>query len=387
MWPIKINKKRHMKPFFYTILFVGLLSCAGKKAEEAEEATLNESNQLKLTEVQLKQAELEVALAVTKTLHETISVNGLVDVPPQSMISVSFPLGGYLKKTHLLPGMSVKKGEVIATMEDQGYVQLQQDYLVDKAKMEFLSADMQRQKELSENEATSKKSFQHAMSDYKVTQIMIKSLEEKLRVIGIDPSQLNVNNISRTVSLRSPINGYVTKVNVNIGKYVNPSDVLFELVNPDDIHAALTVFEKDLPLIQKGMSATVSLASNPAKKYAVEVLLVTKNIDDTRAGLVHCHFENPTHELLPGMFLSGSFDLSAKPTSVVPEDAVVRFEGKEYVFVAKDSQQFEMLEVQTGTKQNGMVSLKPNSGLDFTKTKLVTKNSYRLLGMLKNKAE
>lgn len=376
-----------MKPFFYTILFVGLLSCAGKKSEKAEEATLNESNQLKLTEVQLKQAELEVALAVTKTLHETISVNGLVDVPPQSMISVSFPLGGYLKKTHLLPGMSVKKGEVIATMEDQGYVQLQQDYLVDKAKMEFLSADMQRQKELSENEATSKKSFQQAMSDYKVTQIMIKSLEEKLRVIGIDPSQLNVNNISRTVSLRSPINGYVTKVNVNIGKYVNPSDVLFELVNPDDIHAALTVFEKDLPLIQKGMSATVSLASNPAKKYAVEVLLVTKNIDDTRAGLVHCHFENPTHELLPGMFLSGSFDLSAKPTSVVPEDAVVRFEGKEYVFVAKDSQQFEMLEVQTGTKQNGMVSLKPNSGLDFTKTKLVTKNSYRLLGMLKNKAE
>lgn len=376
-----------MKPFFYTILVVGLLSCAGKKVEKAEEATVNESNQLKLTEVQLKQAELEVALAVTKTLHETISVNGLVDVPPQSMISVSFPLGGYLKKTHLLPGMSVKKGEVIATMEDQSYVQLQQDYLVDKAKMEFLSADMQRQKELSENEATSKKSFQQAMSDYKVTQIMIKSLEEKLRVIGIDPNQLNVNNISRTVALRSPINGYVTKINVNIGKYLNPSDVLFELVNPDDIHAALTVFEKDLPLIQKGMRATVSLASNPTKKYAVEVLLVTKNIDDNRAGLVHCHFENPNHELLPGMFLSGSFDLSANPTSVVPEDAVVRFEGKEYVFVAKDNQQFEMLAVQTGTKQNGMVSLKPNSGIDFTKTKLVTKNSYRLLGMLKNKAE
>ena len=176
-------------------------------------------------------------------------------------------------------------------------------------------------------------------------------------------------------------------MNVNIGKYVNPSDVLFELVNPDDIHAALTVFEKDLPLIQKGMSATVSLASNPAKKYAVEVLLVTKNIDDTRTGLVHCHFENPNHELLPGMFLSGSFDLSAKPTSVVPEEAVVRYEGKEYIFVAKDSQQYEMVEVQTGTRQNGLVGLKPNAGLDFTKTKLVTKNSYRLLGMLKNKAE
>ncbi len=376
-----------MKHFLYALLVISLLSCAGKKIEKVEENSVKEITVLQLTDAQLKQAELETALAGNKTLHETVMVNGLVDVPPQSMISVSFPLGGYLKRTQLLPGMSVKKGEIIATMEDQSYVQLQQDYLVDKAKMEYLSADMQRQKELSENEATSKKSYQQAMSEYKVTQVMIKALEEKLRIIGIDPTLLNINNISRSVSLRSPINGYVTKVNVNIGKYVNPSDVLFELVNPDDIHAALTVFEKDLPLIQKGMSATVSLASNPTKKYAVEVLLVTKNINEARTGLVHCHFENPNHELLPGMFLSGSFDLSAKPTNVVPEEAVMRYEGKEYVFVAKNTHQFEMLEVQTGTRQSGFIGLKPNSGINFATTQFVTKNGYRLLGMLKNKAE
>ncbi|MDP1843666.1 MAG: efflux RND transporter periplasmic adaptor subunit, partial [Sediminibacterium sp.] len=166
-----------------------------------------------------------------------------------------------------------------------------------------------------------------------------------------------------------------------------PADVMIELVNPDDIHAAMTVFEKDMHIIQKGMKAIVSLASNPAKKYEVEVLLVTRNINEARTGLVHCHFENTNHELLPGMFLNGSFNLSAKPSSVIPEESVVRFEGKEYVFVAKDAHQFEMVEVQTGTHQDGMVSIKEQTQIDINKVKFVTKNAYSLLGMLKNKAE
>jgi cobalt-zinc-cadmium efflux system membrane fusion protein len=376
-----------MRTILYIVLFVFLAGCSEKKIAEKETAPVKETLLLQLTDQQLKQAELEFATAGTQTLHETITVNGTVDVPPQSMVSVSFPLGGYLKSTHLLPGMSVKKGEMIAMVEDQSFVQLQQDYLVDKAKMEYLSADLQRQKELSDNEATSKKAYQLVLSDYKMTQVMIKALEEKLRIIGIEPEKLSVSTISRSVAMRSPITGFVTKVNVNIGKYVNPSDVLFELVNPDDIHAALTVFEKDMPLIQKGMKASVSLANNPAKKYEVEVLLATKNINETRTGLVHCHFENANHELLPGMFLTGYFDLPAKPAKVVPEETVVRFEGKSYVFVVKDPHQFEMTEVETGTSQAGMIALKDNSRFDIGKANFVIKNSYRLLGMLKNKAE
>ena len=340
-----------------------------------------------LTDAQLRQAELAISPTSIKTLHETILVNGLVDVPPQNMVSISFPLGGYLKKTHLLPGMSVKKGEVIAILEDQSYVQLQQDYLVDKVKLEYLTTDLQRQKELSDADATSKKNYQQVLSDFKTSQVMIKGVEEKLRIIGIDPVHLTVANISRSVSLRSPINGFVTKVNVNIGKYVNPSDVLFELVNPDDIHAALTVFEKDMPSIKKGMKGTVSLTSNPNKKYDVEVLLSTKNINESRTGLVHCHFENASHELLPGMFLNGIFELPASPTKILPEESVVRFEGKNYLFIAKDAHRFEMVEVQTGTKQSDMISIKESANIDLINDKFVVKNAFRLLGMLKNKAE
>jgi len=376
-----------MNKIIYAFFIILMASCASKNAEPKEDATQLETSLLVLTDAQLKQAELEISSASIKTLHETIQVNGLVDVPPQNMVSVSFPLGGYLKKTKLLPGMSVKKGEVIALMEDQSYVQLQQDYLIDKVKMEFLTIDLQRQKELSDADATSKKNYQQVLSDYKTSQVMIKGVEEKLRIIGIDPTQLTVANISRSVSLRSPIDGFVTKINVNIGKYVNPSDVLFELVNPDDIHAALSFFEKDMPSIKKGMKGTVSLANNPNKKYEVEVLLTTKNINESRTGLVHCHFENASHDLLPGMYLNGSFDLPASPTNILPEESVVRFEGKTYLFIAKDTHHFEMVEVETGTKQAGMITIKESNNIDLIKDKFVSKNTYRLLGMLKNKSE
>ena len=370
------------------IVMMVSLSCGTK--EEATTEVAKEEEQETLVELnaeQLKNAGVEVGYPAEVKMHSTIQVNGVVDVPPQGMVSVSFPLGGYLKSSHLLPGMGVKRGEVIATLEDQSYVQLQQDYLMAKAKMEFLSTDLIRQKELSEQDAASKKTYQQASSEFKTQQVLIRSLEEKLRIVGIDPEKLSVNTITRTISLRSPINGYVTKVNVNIGKYVNPADVLFELVDPDDIHAALTVFEKDIMQIKKGMRASVSLADKPGKKYEVDVILVTRNVDENRGGLVHCHFENANHELLPGMFLNGSFELDHKKAIAVPESAVVRYQSKPYIFIAKDTSRFEMIEVELGVSDQQMVELKLKENMDWKQQKVVIKNAYSLLGKLKNKME
>ncbi|MDE3236557.1 MAG: efflux RND transporter periplasmic adaptor subunit [Bacteroidota bacterium] len=371
----------------YSVLFIGV-SCQNKNTTASETVVSKESeNKLSLTDEQMKNAGVELGTPQTHSLKEELKINGQVDVPPQNLVSISFPLGGYLKSSHLLPGTSVQKGAELAVMEDQSYVQLQQDYLVAKAKMEYLQQDVQRQKELSEHDAASKKSYQQVLSDFKTQQILIKALEEKLRIIGIDPAKLTVNNISRTVSIHSPISGYVTKVNVNIGKYVNPADVLFELVNPDDIHAAMTVFEKDIESFKKGMRGKVALADQPSKQFDVEVLLVTKNIADNRTGLVHCHFETPNHALLPGMFLTGTFDLTSRIAFALPEEAVVRYEGKQFVFVSSSKNIFTMEEVETGMKENGWIEIKEKKGIDWAHETVVTKNAYALLGKLKNKME
>jgi len=375
------------KLLIYIALIISIASCKGDAAVEEPKKIISDNTTLDLDSAQLSNAGIVTDTPSIQTIHTTIKANGTVDVPPQSMVSVSFPLGGYLKTTSLLPGASVKKGEVIAVMEDQSYVQLQQDYLSAKARMDYLTEDVQRQKELSDADAASKKNYQLVLSDFKIQQVLIKSLEEKLKIIGINPSTLNVNSISRDVDLHSPINGFVTKVNVNIGKFVNPSDVLFELVNPDDIHAAITVFEKDINSFKAGIKGVVSLADQSATKYNVEVILVAKNIDDTRSGLVHCHFENPSHNLLPGMFLTGVFELNNKATDAISEEAVVKYEGKEYIFLTKNGTTFSLHQVETGARENGYVELEPDSVKVWMQTRVVVKGAYALLGMLKNKIE
>lgn len=375
------------KLLIYIALIISIASCKGDAAVEEPKKIVSDNTTVDLDSAQLNNAGIVTDTPSIQTIHTTIKANGTVDVPPQSMVSVSFPLGGYLKTTSLLPGVSVKKGEVIAVMEDQSYVQLQQDYLSAKARMDYLTEDVQRQKELSDADAASKKNYQLVLSDFKIQQVLIKSLEEKLKIIGINPSTLNVNSISRDVNLHSPINGFVTKVNVNIGKYVNPSDVLFELVNPDDIHAAVTVFEKDINSFKAGIKGVVSLADQSGTKYNVEVILVAKNIDDTRSGLVHCHFENPSHNLLPGMFLTGVFELNNKATDAISEEAVVKYEGKEYIFLTKNGTTFSLHQVETGARENGYVELEPDSVKVWMQTRVVVKGAYALLGMLKNKME
>lgn len=374
----------------YSLIIVAGMSCKPKAETPAESKTGTEvagQNIVSLDSLQKQHAGIATATAQEGTTHATVRASGSVDVPPQSLISVSFPLGGYLKSTSLLPGSPVSKGQVIAVMEDPAYVQLQQDYLTAKARMQYLATDMQRQKELSDADATSKKSYQLSLSEYNTQEVLIQSLAAKLRIIHINPDKLSPGTISGVVPVYAPINGYVSKVNVNIGKYVNPADVLFELVNPDDIHAAITVFEKNINSFHKGMHGKVSLVDKPDEWYDVETILVTRNVDENRSGVLHCHFEKQMLHLLPGMFLNAVFELDNKPAAIVPEDALVRYNGKEYVFTTTDENSFRLVPVTAGDRENGSVALMPDSSINWLKTKIVVKGAYALLGKLKNKME
>ncbi|MEI3797192.1 MULTISPECIES: efflux RND transporter periplasmic adaptor subunit [unclassified Chitinophaga] len=377
------------KLLIYSVLMVTAVACKQKSETAASTSSApaaSEQNVVMLDSLQKKNAGIVTATAQEGTTHATIRATGSVDVPPQSLISVSFPLGGYLKSTTLLPGSPISKGQVIAVMEDPAYVQLQQDYLTAKARMQYLATDMQRQRELSEADATSKKSYQLALSEYNTQEVMIQSLAAKLRIIHINPDKLSPGTISGVVPIYAPINGYVSKVNVNIGKYVNPADVLFELVNPDDIHAAITVFEKNINSFKKGMHGKVSLVDKPDEWYDVETILVTRNVDENRSGVLHCHFEKQMLHLLPGMFLNAVFELDNKPAAIVPEDALVRYNGKEYVFTTADENSFHLVRVTAGDRENGKVALLPDS-TDWLKTKIVVQGAYALLGKLKNRME
>jgi cobalt-zinc-cadmium efflux system membrane fusion protein len=213
----------------------------------------------------------------------------------------------------------------------------------------------------------------------------VKSLAEKLKLAGINPEKLNENTISKSINISSPINGYVSKVNVNIGKFIAPTDVMFELVNTSDIHLALKVFEKDLDKLSIGQKVVAFTNTYPDKKYPCEILLIGKSLSEERNTDVHCHFEVYDKALIPGTYMNAEIAITNAKSYVLPEDAIVRYENKYYVFVKKAATQFEMVEVQIGNTEKGLTEIIKTENLN--NQTFVIKGAYSLLMSLKNKSE
>lgn len=360
-------------------------ACGSQQATEKKAETKTDESVVTLTAAQLKNAGIQTGKLEQQSISSILKVNGSIDVPPQNMVSISVPLGGYLKSTKLLPGMHVRKGESIAIIEDQQYIQLQQDYLTAKAKLLFAKQEYERQKELNESKASSDKVYQQALADYTSLDVLVNSLSEKLKLIGINPATRNAGNISKSVSIPSPINGFVSKVNVNIGKYVNPADVLFEIVNPSDIHLALTIFEKDINKLFIGQKLIAYTNTNPEKKYPCKIILIGKDFSNDRSVEVHCHFENYDKSLVPGMYMNAEIEVKSDSVFALPSDAIVSYENKQFVFIAKDSSTFQIVEVKAGNSENGYTEVSVDEPL--FKEKFVTKGAYTLLMKMKNTSD
>lgn len=375
------------KYIIISIAFAVLTSCGNKEKETtATEETPNEST-VELTDAQLKNSEIKTGKIEQRSISSLLKVNGKIEVPPQNMVSVSVPMGGYLRSTQLLSGMHISKGEVIATMEDQQYIQLQQDYLTAKAHFSSIESEYNRQKELNQSKASSDKVFQNAQTEYLSQKILIKSLSEKLKLIGVNPDNLNENTISKSISITSPIDGFVSQVKMNIGKYATPTDVLFELVNPADIHLQLTIFEKDLDKISIGQKIFAFNNTKPEMKYICEIILIGKDVSPERTVQVQCHFEQYDKSLIPGMYMNAEVEVATNNAFVIPNDGLVRFEGKQYVYTQTEINKYEIQEVTTQNNENGFTQISFADSTDMKNKTFVIKGAYTLLMKMKNMEE
>ncbi|MBU3676944.1 MAG: efflux RND transporter periplasmic adaptor subunit [Chitinophagaceae bacterium] len=259
---------------------------------------------------------------------------------------------------------------------------MQEEYLSESIKLSLLRMDSIRQRALYAQKAASEKTMQEATTACQQQNVLVNALKEKLRLININADKLKPETISRSITLYSPIDGFVSNVQVNVGKYVQASDVLFELVNPADIHLNLTVFEKDIPKLHIGQRVEAFSNNDTSRRFSSEIILIGKDVSPERYVEVHCHFESYNADLLPGMFMNAEVMLDGAPGLLVPNTAIQRFEGKDYVFVQEAPLKFKMLEVAR-LNNNGTASGISSPTIQANQT-IVTQGAYTLLMKLKN---
>jgi len=350
---------------FYSIIFSIILSaCGGTPDKKADEEKAANSNIVTLSNEVLKNANISM-MALTKGQGSNIhKASGMVEVPPQNLSVIHVPLGGYLNSTILLSGLQVKKGQVLATVEDVQYIQLQQDYLQNKSELQFAQAEYNRQKASFENQATSTKALQEAKMNTDSKEINTNALAEKLAIIGINAATLTASDIKKSISILAPFDGFVSKVNAKMGQYYAPTDDLGELINSADLHLVVTVFEKDLPNFKIGKKVTAYSNENPALKYQATVLQINNDISADRTAEIHCHFAQNYSTVHSGMFLNVDFEGQMSNSLSASPESIVRADNISYVFVPETANRFRAEPITILTENDAQVIFTFNNNIN-----------------------
>lgn len=346
---------------------------------------LEETNTIKLTHEQANSLKIETARLEKRQVYSLIRASGKIDLPPENKVSIHVPISGYLVSIKLLPGMVVKQNQVLAVLQDYAYIQIQEDYLLAKADLELTQQEYIRQKDLFEMKAISDKVFYQTKNTFYTKKIKWNSLIQKLSLLNINHENLTQDNISKNITITSPINGIVMRVFVNKGQYISSTETIVELINTEDVHLSLKVFEKDIHALKIGQKIIAFTNNNPDQKHECEIILISKNIDTDGVVEVHCHFVDFDANILVGMYMNAEIHTKPVDAFAIPEKAIVNFEGKDYIFTSDGNNIFHAVEVEIGNKEDGFVEIKNYAQL--LNKDIVVQNSYDILMALKNKPE
>jgi cobalt-zinc-cadmium efflux system membrane fusion protein len=354
------------KYFALVLLLASLAGCGDKTPPMTEASTkTTDPDLVTINAAQYQAADIETGTFDYKDLSADVQANGVIDVPPQNLASISAVMGGYVVQVQVLPGQRVAQGATVAVLRHPDYLKLQQDYLQSRARVTFLEQDLARQRTLDAEDVGAKRKLQQAEADYATERAAQQGLAAQLRQLGLRPEQLAATGrILPTVALTTPVGGYVKSVKINPGQYVNPQDVLVEVVSRDDLHLQLNVFEKDIAKVKPGQSIRfrVPALGASAPEQRARVFLVSKVFDDPGHTItVHAHLETGAEALLPGQFVAAHIQTGRRRQRTLPEAAIVEAGELSYAFVRQRQtaagSTFRRLRVRIGANQDSDVAV------------------------------
>jgi cobalt-zinc-cadmium efflux system membrane fusion protein len=372
-----------MKHLYIVLFSFAFLACGHqeKNTTKKVEAAVNESK-ITISKAQFESEKMEFGELSEHSFNTVIRTNGMIDVPPENKFSVNTFIGGYVTKIPLLIGDKVTKGQLVASLESIEFVEIQQQYLEVAEQLIYLENEYTRQKTLFDEQITSQKNYLKAESSYKSNLATYNGLRQKLQMININPNAVGRGEITSTINLYAPINGYITKVNVSNGTFISSANELLEIVNTNHIHLELSVFEKDILKIKKEQKILFKVPEASDKVNDAEVYLVGTSISNDRTIKVHGHIhEEEKTKFITGMFVEADIICDSKKEISLPKSAIIQNEDNYFALVLKDKKdnkyQFKKVKLNVGLQDENYVQVKNYAVLE--NKKILTKGIFMLL--------
>jgi cobalt-zinc-cadmium efflux system membrane fusion protein len=259
-------------------------------------------------------------------------------------------------------GEKVTKGQLLLTLENPTFIEIQQDFLETYETLNFLKSEYTRQKTLFDEKITSEKNYLKAESEYKKALAHFNGLAQKLSLLNINTSKVKEGVFTSTIPVYAPITGTVSKVNASVGKYMNESDVMVEIINNEHKHIELVIFEKDVLSVKENQKIKFNLPENSSEIYFGEVYLIGTAIDETnRTVKVHGHLNEEKESFLVGMFVEAEIVTDEVEKLALPIEAVLEENNQSFIMVLSskenDMYYFEKTPVKTGLIDENWVEI------------------------------
>lgn len=392
---MKLSYQTFKINFYLGLILLVLVSCKNenqtiKEEKETHSETHNEeesSTITTLTNEQIKEVGISFGKIEERDLTATIKANGTLRVPNNSKANATSLYGGVIKTLQVQLGDYVKKGQVIATIENPQFIQLQDEYLMIDSRIKLAEQESQRQRILNEGGAGALKNLQSATTDLSTLQTRKASLHKQIQLMGINPNNVKTSNMRTGLAVLSPINGTVSNEFAKIGTYVDVSSPVLEIVNNSLLHLDLQIFEKDLPFIKVGQMVNFTITNNPNIIYSAKVFNIGSSFEDeSKTIAIHCTVIGNKAGLIDGMNITGTISIDNVLTPTVSDQSIVEADGKYYIFIIKDKakNEFEKIEITKNVSNLGYTAITTTKDIPKN-VEVVTKGVFFINAKLENK--
>ena len=276
--------------------------------------------------------------------HEIRTV-GSLGYDQERMVSVTTKYPGFIEKTYVnYIGQPVRKGESLFEIYAPELVQTEQELLAAvrySRKLESAPADTRDR-----------------------AQSLIEAARQRLAYWDVSPEQIarleENGEVFRTLQVLAPASGVIMMRMPGLeGMATQPGMELLHIADLSNLWLTVEVFDNQLPWIDVGSTATVSLSYFPGATYRGRVRYIEPEVSEkTRTVQLTLDVPNRDRRLRVGMYATVVFEpVAAADALTVPAEAVLRTGRRDLVIVALGGGRFAPREVVLGPRANGSVQI------------------------------
>lgn len=308
---------------------------------------------------------IETAIVEFNSSRQGLTLSGKVAYGEDRYSRISSPLHGRVVEVRAHLGDRVTMGDVLLVVDSPDIAQAYSEYVKEDSELRYATRAYDLAKDLYENKAMALKDLKQAENELVKSRAEFRRAKERLLSLRISAEELDKpldkQRITSRFEMKSPLTGIVVERAVTPGQSVtgDSDHVLFTVADLDQLQVLADLYERDLALVREGQFAIVKVEAYPEIDFPAKVTAVGDVVDPlTRTIKVRAQVNNESHRLKPEMFAKLQLDVSdTAQFLIVPREAVLEGDGKQFVYVVENGARFVRRDVKTVNAASGQTRI------------------------------